>query len=487
MEERPKAPPHVLIFPLPAQGHVNSMLKLAELLSLAGIHVTFLNTDHNHDRLLRYTNVLDRFARFPGFQFKTIPDGLPADHPRTGDHFMELFDTLNSVTMPIFRKMLFSGQLNSNSSRLQVSCIIADGIFSFPIDVGDELGIPVIHFRTISACSFWAYFRILDIIGAGELPIRGNEDMDRVISSVPGMETFLRCRDLPSFCRVSNLADPNLQLVMNKTRQSPRASALILNTFEELEGPVLSHIRTHCPQIYTIGPLHALLKLKLGSETTTLHSQSSNSLFDVDRSCMTWLDAQPFKSVIYVSFGSITSMTKDALMEFWHGLVNSKKRFLWAIRPDLVDGKSGDGQTPAELVEGTKERGYMVGWAPQEEVLAHPAVGGFFTHSGWNSTLESIVAGVPMICWPYFADQQVNSRFVSEVWKLGMDMKDVCDRVIVEKMVTDLMVEKEEEFLKSTVEMSRLARESVSEGGSSYSHLDRLIDDIRLMNVGAKC
>jgi hypothetical protein len=314
-----------------------------------------------------------------------------------------------------------------------------------------------------------------------------NEDMDRLITSVPGMETFLRCRDLPSFCRVSNLADPNLQLVANKTRQSPRARALILNTFEDLEGPMLSLIRTQCPTIYTIGPHHALLKLKLGSETTTLQSQSSNSLFEVDRSCMTWLDAQPLKSVIYVSFGSIAKMTKNELMEFWYGLVNSKKRFLWVIRPDMVDGKDGDSQTPAELVEGTKERGYLVSWAPQEEVLAHPATGGFFTHSGWNSTLESIVAGVPMLCWPYFADQQVNSRFVSEVWKLGMDMKDICDRVIVEKMVNDLMVEKREEFLKSTVEMSRLARECVSEGGSSYRNLDRLIEDIRLMNVGAKC
>jgi len=305
--------------------------------------------------------------------------------------------------------------------------------------------------------------------------------MDRLITSVPDMETFLRCRDLPSYCRVSNLADPNLQLAADETRQSPRARALLLNTFEELEGPVLSHICTRCPKIYTIGPLHLLLKLKLGYKTTTLQSQSSNSLFEVDRSCMTWLDAQPLKSVIYVSFGSITKMTKNERMEFWYGLVNSKKRFLWVIRPDMVDGKDGDSQTPAELVEGTKERGYLVGWAPQEEVLAHPAIGGFLTHSGWNSTLESIVAGVPMLCWPYFADQQVNSRFVSEVWKLGMDMKDICDRVIVEKMVNDLMVEKREEFLKSTVKMARLARESVSESGSSYCNFERLIEDIRLM------
>ena len=232
-----------------------------------------------------------------------------------------------------------------------------------------------------------------------------NEDMEHLIRSVPGMETFLQIRDLPSFCQASNLADLDLQLVANKTRQSLRAHALILNMFEDLEGRVLSHIHAKCPKIYTIEPLHAILKSKLESKTTLLQSRSQNSLFKVDKSCMVWLNAQPLKSIIYVSFGSITIMTKDKLMEFWYGLVNSKKRFLWAIRPDLVIQKDGEGQIPVELVEGTKDRGYMVGWVPQEEVLVHQAVGGFLTHSGWNSTLESIVVGVPMICWPYFADQ----------------------------------------------------------------------------------
>ena len=85
-----------------------------------------------------------------------------------------------------------------------------------------------------------------------------------------------------------------------------------------------------------------------------------------------------------------------------------------------------------------------------------------------------------MICWPYFADQQKNSRFVSEVWKLGMDMKDVCDRVMVEKMVNEGT---REIFMKSTVKKARLAKESVSEGGSSYRNLDHLIKDIRLMSM----
>jgi UDP:flavonoid glycosyltransferase YjiC (YdhE family) len=103
---------------------------------------------------------------------------------------------------------------------------------------------------------------------------------------------------------------------------------------------------------------------------------------------MTWLDTQPSKSVVYVSFGSVVVITRDQLLEFWYGLVNSKKRFLWVIRPDLVTGKD-ETQIPAELLERKRRVGCLVDWAPQEEVLGHRAIGGFLTHSGWNSTLES--------------------------------------------------------------------------------------------------
>ncbi|KAK8715828.1 hypothetical protein V6N13_043154 [Hibiscus sabdariffa] len=472
-EQRPQTSPHVLIFPLPAQGHVNSMLKLAELLALAGLKLTFLNSDFVHEQLLRHTDVVSRFVKYAGFEFRTIPDGLPDEHPRAGHGFMEIFETLESITKPIFNEMLVN-------MKPRVDCLLADGVLGIAVDVAQELGIPIIQFRTISACSTWAYFAVLDMIQAGELPIKGKEDMDRLITSVPGMETFLRCRDLPGFCRVM---DSTLQRISEDTRKNFKGHGLLLNTFEDLEGDILSHMRTKSPNIYTVGPLHLHLRTRLCESDQTLFEQSPNSFYKVDRSCLSWLDKQPKGSVLYVSFGSLTVLSSEQVFEFWFGLINSGKRFLWVLRPGIMPEKGDEGNNiPVELIKGTKERGCLVSWAPQEEVLGHGAIGGFLTHSGWNSTLESVVEGVPMICWPYFADQQINSRFVSQVWGLGLDMKDLCDRHIVEKMVNDLMVERRDEFLKSTTKMAKLARECVNVGGSSYCNLDRLVEDIRSMN-----
>lgn len=481
MEEVKKCPtPHVLFFPLPFQGPVNCMLKLAELFCLNGFRVTFLNTDYIQRRLLSSS---DRSERYPNLRFVTVPDGLSEDNPRTGDRLLNLLDSMDSVSKPLFREIVNS----CSQDEIPLSCIIVDGAFFYAVDIAQDFGIPLLFFDTISPCALWALLSLPQLIQAGDFPFK-DDDLDAPIRSVPGMEGFLRRRDLPSFCRAKGIDDPLIQGVLKEGPQIRRARGLIFNTFENLDGPLLSQMATLGPEVYAIGPVHTQLKTRLAEAATKTKSKPqeilSNSIWKENRDCISWLDLQPPKSVIYVSIGSLAVMTRDQLIEIWYGLVNSGVRFLWVQREGSITKLNEDSEIPEELIEGTMEKGCIVSWAPQEEVLAHPAVGGFLTHSGWNSTLESIVEGVPMICWPYYADQQVNSRYVGKIWKIGLDMKDTCDREIVEMMIRDVMVVRRLEFLQTAEQVAELAKSSVSSnGGSSYNDLNRLVKDIKLMSM----
>ncbi|KAH6777617.1 hypothetical protein C2S51_008929 [Perilla frutescens var. frutescens] len=478
--EDEKLPPHVLIFPYPIQGHLSPMLNLAHLFCLAEFHVTFIVSDFSHRRLLQHTTVASTFARYPGFQFRTISDGLPDDHPRAGEKVLDVLPSVTNIMVPLFKKMIVREDFFASAGRRRVTCLVADGLLSFAFDFAEENRFPLVSFRTVTLSNFWAFFHLNELIEAQEIPFKG--DMDVLVKSVPGMEGFLRRRDLPSFCRAGDVNDPVLQTLSAVSRKTIRAQAAIFNTFEDLEGSIASQLRQHMPRIYTIGPIHEQLKSKLMDKEAEASILSGN-FWAEDRSCIDWLNAQPSKSVIYVSFGSITVVTREQLMEFWHGLVNSSQRFLWVVRPDSVAGKDEVYQITEELMRETKKKGYMVKWARQEEVLSHPAVGGFLTHSGWNSTLESIVAGVPMICWPYFGDQTINSRFVSEVWKIGLDIKDSCDRLIIEKAVRELMEDRKKELLERAQDMAKLAKKAVSKGGSSSCNLDDLIEYINSLII----
>ncbi|KAI7746836.1 hypothetical protein M8C21_017585, partial [Ambrosia artemisiifolia] len=161
------------------------------------------------------------------------------------------------------------------------------------------------------------------------------------------------------------------------------------------------------------GPLH---KIK-PSLSISFHKE--------DTSCITWLDKQPTKSVVYISFGSLATMDAKVLTEIAWGLMKSDQRFLWAVRPGLVSGSEWLELLPEGFIEKTKERGLIVKWAPQKDVLAHFAVGAFWSHCGWNSCLESISLGVVMICQPFDVDQWVNARYVSFIWKIGIELEQV--------------------------------------------------------------
>ncbi|KAK6929422.1 hypothetical protein RJ641_005627, partial [Dillenia turbinata] len=232
MAEQTTIVPRALIFPVPLQGDINGMLKLAELFCLSNLHVTFLNSHHAHARLLQHTNIQIRFNRYPGFRFETISDGLPEDHPRTGDRFLELLHAMNTVTKPLFEELLT--RLVVDESESPVSCIIADGAFVFALDVAERLGIKLIFSRPINPHCLWTFHCIPQLIEAGEIPL-GKGDLDRKIMHVPGMESFLRARDLPDFLRDIETSDPLLESIKKETSQAHRAQGLILNTFEELD------------------------------------------------------------------------------------------------------------------------------------------------------------------------------------------------------------------------------------------------------------
>ncbi|XP_076889411.1 7-deoxyloganetic acid glucosyltransferase-like [Bidens hawaiensis] len=461
--------PHVLIFPIPFQGPVNCALKLAELICLSGIHVTFLNTEHIHHPLLLHANVVSRFNRYPNFRFLTIPDGVH------GDRFMEVMAAVDVVTKPLFRDMVVSGELSRKSER-PVTVMIPDACFPFAVDIAIEASIPVICLETISPCCVWtSYLNLPTLIEAGDVPFKGN-DLDQLITSVPGTQHIIRKRDLAKFCRSNDLSNPVIELIIKEAHSISEAQGLILNTFEKLDSLVLPHMRKLRPNIYTIGPLHTLYKTQLMANTASSQEFTiSNSVWKEDRTSMSWLDKNDPKTVVYISIGSLATMTFEQLLEIWYCVVNSGKPFLWVRRPGSINGGYDESHVPIELLERTKEIGCIAEWAPQEDVLAHPAIGGFLTHSG-------IVEGVPMVCWPYSADQQVNSRFVGEVWKMGVDVKDTCDRVRVEKAVRDIMDSKPNVFTKSANTWAHLAKESITNTGSSSIHLDRLIDDILAMS-----
>lgn len=284
----------------------------------------------------------------------------------------------------------------------------------------------------------------------------------------------IRLKDLPSFIRTTQPDDFMLNFEIEEARNAIRSWAIILNTWEHFEQEIIDAMRLMFPRLYTIGPLLKFTHRKPESDPT--NSIQSN-LWKEDNRCLQWLHQRPPGSVVYVNFGSITVMTSLQLKEFAWGLANSNHPFLWVIRPDLV---RGDLQSlPEDFIKEIKERGLMVSWCPQERVLAHPSVGGFLTHSGWNSTLESVCNGVPMICWPFFAEQQTNCRYACRHWGIGMEIDSNVTRVQVEMLVRELMEGKKgKEMKKRAMEWKASAEAASEEGGSSCMNFERLVNDI---------
>ncbi|KAI3513691.1 hypothetical protein L1887_21030 [Cichorium endivia] len=469
--------PHAVCIPFPAQGHINPMLKLAKILHSKGFHITFVNTEFNHQRLLKSQGP-DTLSHDPSFKFETIPDGLPP--PENLDATQDIPTLCKSTSescLEPFKKLLM--KLNDTTTTPPVSCIISDGAMSFTLDAADELGIPEVLFWTTSACGFLAYVHYSTLTQKGFIPLKDSADLtngylDTVVDCIPSMKG-MRLKDMPSFLRTTDPDEFMVNYIIRETTRAKQASAIILNTFEDLEYDVLQELSLIYPAVYSIGPLHTLAKNIENKDLELL----SSSLWKEEAECLEWLDSKKSNSVVYVNFGSIAVMTPQQLVEFSWGLANSNQSFLWVIRPDLVYGDSP--MLPPEFLDATSGRGLLASWCPQEKVLNHPSIGGFLTHSGWNSTLESISSGVPMICWPFFAEQQTNCWYSCNRWGIGMEIDSAVDRKQVEKLVNILMDGEKGKDMKRMAEVWKKKAESMS----SWMNIDNLIKQVLLQSSGS--
>ncbi|KAL6144098.1 hypothetical protein ACLB2K_054793 [Fragaria x ananassa] len=469
--------PHVVCIPMPFQSHIKAMLQLAQLLHHRGFHITFVNTEFNHKRFLRSLgpNSLDAL---PDFCFETIPDGLPKSVDNDTQSIPLLCDSIKRNWLYPFRDLL--NKLNGTIA--PVTCIISDGFITSTITAAEELGIPIVQFFTLAAIGFMGCKQYSTLVEKGLAPLKDescltNGFLDKVIDWIPEIKD-IRFRDLPGSWRTTNPDNIMFNFTLDAVKSVRKASAFLVHTFDALEPVVLESLskRTSMlPPVYAIGPLQLLLN------QIPEHPLKSvgYSLWKEETECLIWLNSKAKNSVVYVNFGSLVVIKPEHLIELGWGLANSKLPFLWVIRPDLIVGESAI--LPPEFVAETEGRGLIASWCPQEQVLNHPSVGAFLTHSGWNSTMESISAGVPMLCWPLSGDQPINCRYICNEWGIGMEISSDVKRDEIEKLVKELMEgEKGKKMKNKVIEWKKLAEKASSPLGSSPKTLDKLVNEVLL-------
>ncbi|CAK9139913.1 unnamed protein product [Ilex paraguariensis] len=206
--------------------------------------------------------------------------------------------------------------------------------------------------------------------------------------------------------------------------------------------------------------------------------------------CLEWLDNQSPKSVIYISFGTTTSMADEQIKELAIGLQKSKQKFIWVLRNadkgDIFAGEVMRRKLPETFGESMEGVGMVVReWAPQPEILGHPSTGGFMSHCGWNSCLESITMGVPIAAWPMHSNQPRNTVLITKILRVGLVVREWAHREelvtssTIEKAVKKLMGTKEgDEIRKRAEELGSAVWQSRQQGGISRMELDTFIAHI---------
>ena len=464
--------PHVVFVPFPAHGHVAPHTQLARVLHARGFRVTLVHTELHHRRLVLAKGADASAAAAPWLGVEVIPDGLSLESPPRS--LEAHHDALEQNCLEPFKELLRA--MARRPGAPPVSCVVVDAPMSFASTAARDVGVPDVVFFTASAAELMGYMQFEELVKRGLVPLKGagyktDGSLDAAVDWVPGMKG-MRLRDMPTFCHTADADSALMRIHLHQMRVVAGSKAVVINTFHDMEKDVVDALAAFLPPVYTVGPLSRIVSsLPAGSDDLS-SSTDTPSLFQEDTECMAWLDGKEARSVVYVSYGSHAAAGADKIKEFASGLARCGSPYLWVLRSDLAAG-----------VE-VGENGLVVPWCAQEAVLAHPAVGLFVTHCGWNSILETVIGGVPVLGWPMISEQTTNCRQVSTAWNIGAELPQEARDDEIAALVREMMVgRKGMEAREKTLEWKRLAEDATKEGGSSCANLDRFVEDVLLKGL----
>lgn len=471
--------PHFLLVTFPAQGHVNPALQFAKRLLRTGAHVTFSTAASAH-------RCFDK-AKIPsGMSFATFSDGYDAGFRATDGDVLNYLSTFRQRGAETLATLLE----NSVAEGKPVTCLVYTLLLPWAAEVARKFHVPSALLWIQPATVFDIYYYYFN----GYHDIIYDCEKDPLWSlELPNLPLKLKSHDIPSFLLPSNpflytFALPTFEEQMEELDKEEKPKILV-NTFEALEVDALKAIEKF--KLIPIGPLlpSTFFNGKDPSDKSfggDLFQKSNNSDY------MKWLDSQEeYSSVIYVSFGSISVLSKAQMEELAKALIQIHRPFLWVIRENEKDEKDlreENNEGELSCMEELKALGLIVPWCSQVEVLSHPSIGCFVTHCGWNSTLESLTCGVPMVGFPQWTDQTTNSKLIEDVWKTGVRVKVSKEEgglVKSEEIKRCLEVVMESEEMKENAKnWKELAVEAAKEGGSSDRNLKAFMEE--LFNVDCK-
>ena len=334
-------------------------------------------------------------------------------------------------------------------------------------------------YTLFNVCAFYGHFNLL-IFAFFLLTV----DID---FSIPGA-TFLKPSDFNTFVQCYDPSDFMFRFVTGGFDTLDRSCWIMLNTFQKLEDETIYYL-VNKKKLKTILPMGPILPLpfinqiKRNKDKDCMDDDATTILWNENKACLTWLNQFKPKSVLYVSFGSVALVSHHQIEEIALGLEATGYPFLWVTRPNLIHGQSPSFNV--DFLERVKDRAYFVDWAPQLDILSHTSMGGFFTHGGWNSTLEAITMGVPMLGWPYFGDQCMNCKWIEQGWKVGLRLQDddnatmetLVSRNVIKAKVEQLMTNKR--FQDNANEWSILAKNASREDGSSSNNFLSFVHNLK--------